>query len=226
MNQQKPKKHTKMETVRRNPLHDPPERLEEFTENLLDESVPAHGDAPASSSRELPSELRAEVVSGKHSIFTHFPKDRSSDICMKTKITRVLCRKRTGAAVPRAENFGDLITADHKVLSEGCESRNNHRYTVVVRDLATQWVQSYQCKTKTSQKNSKKLAKVSGAQRRSRKSFTLTIHWNSAELVKIFPGIIVRQRHTDRKHMGLLKEEYAEVKKGHHAVLLPVRSRQ
>ena len=28
--------------------------------------------------------------------------------------------------------FGDLIKADHKVLSEGCESRNNHRYAVVV----------------------------------------------------------------------------------------------
>ena len=40
--------------------------------------------------------------------------------------------------VLRAEIFGDLIAADHKVLSEGCESRNNHRYAVVVQDLATQ----------------------------------------------------------------------------------------
>ena len=37
---------------------------------------------------------------------------------------------------------GHLITANHKVLSEGCESRNNHRYAVVVQDLATQWIQS------------------------------------------------------------------------------------
>ena len=37
------------------------------------------------------------------------------------------------------------ITADHKVLSEGCESRDNHRYAVVVQDLATQWIQSYPC---------------------------------------------------------------------------------
>ena len=41
------------------------------------------------------------------------------------------CRRRTGTVVPRAEHFGDLITADHKVLSEECESRNNHRYVVV-----------------------------------------------------------------------------------------------
>ena len=33
---------------------------------------------------------------------------------------------RKGEAVSRADNFGDLITADHKVLSDNCESRNNH----------------------------------------------------------------------------------------------------
>ena len=42
------------------------------------------------------------------------------------------------------------------------------------------------------------------------KSFTLTIPWNLAKRVKIFPGIIVRRHHTDRKQMGLLKEQYAE----------------
>ena len=61
--------------------------------------------------------------------------------------------------VPKAENFGDLITADHKVLSEGWESRNNHRYAVVVQDLATQWIQSYPCKTKTSQETQRSLQK-------------------------------------------------------------------
>ena len=41
------------------------------------------------------------------------------------------------------------MTADHNVLSENCESRNNHRYAIVVQDLATQWIQSYPCKTTT-----------------------------------------------------------------------------
>ena len=68
------------------------------------------------------------------------------EICQRTKITRAPCRRRIGRAVPRAENFGELITADHKVLSDNCESRNNHRYAVVVQDLATQWIQSYPCK--------------------------------------------------------------------------------
>ena len=65
------------------------------------------------------------MVSGKNSIFTHSSKDRNCDICLRTKITRAPCRRRVGRVVPRAENFGDLITADHKVLGEGCESRNN-----------------------------------------------------------------------------------------------------
>ena len=57
---------------------------------------------------------------------------------------------RTGDASPRAEFFGDLMTADHKVLTERCESRDDHRYAVVVQDLAAQWIQSYPCKTKSS----------------------------------------------------------------------------
>ena len=59
----------------------------------------------------------------------------------------------------KAGNFGDLITADHKVFSEESESRNNHRYAVVVQDLATQWLQSYPCKTKSSQETQKNLMK-------------------------------------------------------------------
>ena len=67
---------------------------------------------PIRSSGETHRNLET-VVSGKHSIFTRFPKDRNCNICLRTKITRASCRRRT----PRADNFGDLITADHKVLS-------------------------------------------------------------------------------------------------------------
>ena len=62
--------------------------------------------------------MRKEVP-GKHSIYTHFPKDRNCEIRTRTKTTRAPCRKRTGEAIHRAENFGELITADQKVLSEG-----------------------------------------------------------------------------------------------------------
>ena len=96
---------------------------------------------------------------GKHGVYTHFPKDRNCEICNRTKITRAQCRRRNGEAVPRAANFGDLITADHKVLSDNWESRNNHRYAVVVQDLATQWIQAYPCKNKTSQETQRSLQK-------------------------------------------------------------------
>ena len=44
----------------------------------------------------------------------------------KIEIAKYACEP-SGETVPRAEKFGDLITADHKVFNE--ESRNNHRYT-------------------------------------------------------------------------------------------------
>ena len=130
--------------VQGNLSHDLPEWPQEFEENLVYESVPEHRDV-SSPSHELPSEPRAKVASGKNTIFTHFPKDRNCDICLGTKITKAFCRKRAlvQSFVPRAENLSDLTTADHKILSEGRDSRNNHRYAVVVQDLATQWIQSY-----------------------------------------------------------------------------------
>ena len=42
----------------------------------------------------------------------------------------------------------------------------------------------------------------------------MTILVNLANLVKTFPGIIVRQHRTDRKQMALLRERYAGLKKG------------
>ena len=106
-------------------------------------------------------ELRAKVEpgSGEHSVYTHLPKDPNCDVCLKMKITRASCRRRAGTVVPRAEHFGDLKIADHKVLSGESESRNNHRCAVVVQDLATQWIQSYPCKTKSSQETQKNLMK-------------------------------------------------------------------
>ena len=117
-------------------------------------------------------------------------KDRNCEICKRTNITRATCGRRIGGAVLHAEIFGDLITADHKVPSDKCESRNNHRYAVVVQDLATQWIQAYPCDTKTFQEAYKSSW--------SQKSFALTIPWNLARLVKMFPGISVRRHHTVR----------------------------
>ena len=215
-----PKTNKKETTIKRgNPLCSDdleiPEWLQEFRENLVDDEIPLQGGSHASSSNEAslePTTKRREDL-GKHDVHTHFPKYRNCEICKRTKITRAPCRRRKGEAVPRADNFGDLITADHKVLSDNCESRNNHRYAVVVQDLATQWIQTYPCKNKTSRKKPREACKSSWNPKGSPKSSTLTIPWNSAKLVKISPGIIARLHHTDRRLMVLPKEQCAEERK-------------
>ena len=142
-------------------------------------------------------------------VYAHFPKDPNCDICLKTKITRSSCRRRAGTVVPRAEHFGDLTNADHKVLSEEIESRNNHRHAVVVQALATQWTQSYPCKSKSSQETQKNVMKFLEQTRKPKVIYT-TIPWNLASLARKYPGIIVRRHHTDRKQMGLLREQCVE----------------
>ena len=60
----------------------------------------------------------------------------------------------------------------HKVLSDNCESRNNHRYAVVVQDLATQWIQAYPCKTKTSQETQRSFQKFLEPERKPKVIYT------------------------------------------------------
>ena len=110
--------------------------------------------------------------------------------------------------------IGDLITADHKILSEGSESRNNHRYAVVVQDLATQWLQSCPCKTKTFQETQKSLMKFLEPTRKPKVIDTD----NSLVFGKSCEGLSWNHC-TSTPHrseaMGLLREQCAESRKGH-----------
>ena len=65
----------------------------------------------------------------------------------------------------------------------------------------------------------KEACKSSWSQIGSLKSFTLTIPWNLAKLVKIFLGIIVRRHHTDQKHVVIAERTVRRVKEGTSAVL-------
>ena len=114
---------------------------------------------------------------------------------------------------PERKIFGDLIAADHKVLSEGSESRDNHRYAVMVQDLATQWFQSYSCNTRTSQETHKSLMKYLEPTRKP-KSFTLTIPWNLASW-NHFTSTPHRSETT-----GIAQRAVRRVKEGTSAVLL------
>ena len=191
---------------------DIPEWLQEFRENLVDDEIPLQGGSHASSSHEAslePTTKRREDL-GKHNVHTHFPKDRNCEICKRTKITRAPCRRRNGEAVLRAANFGDLIKADHKVLSDNCESRHNHRYAAVVQDLATQWIQAYPCKNKTSQETQRSLQKFLEPERKPKVIYTD----NSLEFGKACEDLswshCTSTPHTDQKQMGLQKEQCAE----------------
>ena len=137
----------------------------------------------------------------------------------RTKITRAPCRRRKYEAVPRAANFGDLITADHKVLSDNCESRNNHRYAVVVEDLATQWIQAYPCKTKTSQETQRSLQKFLEPERNPKVIYTD----NSLEFGKACEDLSWKHC-TSTPHRsetnGIAERAVRRVKEGTSAVLL------
>ena len=104
-----------------------PDWLQPFTENLkdLETHVPAHPSEREISDSEGDAS-KVEPQKRKHSIFTHFSKDRNCGMCLRTKIKRFQFRRRNKESMPRAEQFADVITADHKVLNEGSESWNNH----------------------------------------------------------------------------------------------------
>ena len=187
-----------------------PDRLQPFTENL--EDLETHVPANPSDGEISDSEGDASIVviqKRKHSIYTHFPKHRNCEICLRTKIMRVPCKRRNEGSIPWAEEFGDLITADHKVLNEGSEFRNNHRYAVVVQDLATQWMQFFRVKTKILRIRTRIYGSFS-SRLKSRKSVTLTIRGDLANLVKSYHEIIEHPLLIDQKQTELQNEPYDE----------------
>ena len=137
-------------------------------------------------------------------------------------MTRAPCRRRTGEDLPRAEKFGDLITANHKVLNmREVKLESNHRYAVVVQDLATQWIQSYPCKTKTSQETEKEFTKVPRAVTQTKSHLhRQLIHWN---LGKSCEDLSWNHR-TSTPHRsetnGIAERAVRRVKEGTSAVLL------
>ena len=205
----KTQKTNKKETTieRGNPLcsDDPKilEWLQEFRENLVDDEIPIQGGSHASSSHEASLEpiVKRREDLGKHNVHTHFPKDRNCEICKRTKITRAPCRRRKG------------------VVSDNCESRNNHRYAVVVQDLATQWIQAYPCKNKTSQETQRSLQKFLEPERKPIVIYTD----NSLEFGKACEDLS-RNHCTSTPHRsetnGIAERAVRRVKEGTSAVLL------
>ena len=138
----------------------------------MDESVPLHRDAPASSSRELSLEPQGKVVSGKPSISFSLPEGPKLRHLPEDQYNKGSLQKTHWYGRATSGNFGHSVTVDPKVLGERCESRTNHRYAVVVQDLATQWIQSFPCKTKTSQETHKSSQKFLESTRKPKVIYT------------------------------------------------------
>ena len=93
--QESPEKTGESEEAQRERSHELPDWLQEFRGSLVDESTSIEpwsnpeqrSQDTSKSSHELPMEPRTkvELVSGKHSAYTHFPKDPNCGICLKTK---------------------------------------------------------------------------------------------------------------------------------------------
>ena len=81
----------------------------------------------------------------------------------------------------------------------------------MVQDLATEWIRF--SRTRAGQqllRRRKRVYESFSSRLKSRKTLTLTIRWNVANLVKIYHGIIEPQHLIDPRHMELLKEQYVE----------------
>ena len=107
-----------------------------------------------------------------HKMCTHFPKDPNCEVCKHTVITKAAIHRQFTSHIPRETKFGEIISADHKVLSQEGGSRNSLSHENVVQSLVTEWIQSCQTRTKTSNE--------------------ATVHWNNEKLEKIFNGTHVR----------------------------------
>ena len=138
----------------------------------------------------------------------------------RTNITRAPWRRRIGRVVLRAEkNLWFAYSRSQSSQWEGCESRNNHRYAVVVQDLATQWIQSYPCKTKTSQETQRSLQKFLEPDRKPKVIYTD----NSLEFGKACEDLSWNHC-TSTPHRsetnGIAEKAVRRVKEGTSAVLL------
>ena len=120
----------------------------------MGDEIPEHADSHASFSHEASLEpifKRRENLCN-HSVYIHFLKDRNCEICEKDRNHKGPVQEAQSWSRTSSRKFSDLETTNHKVLREGFESRNNHRYEVVLQDFASQ---SYPCKTKNSQETQK-----------------------------------------------------------------------
>ena len=120
--------------------HSLPDWLQPFTEGSVEAAPAIESEGRNNSTQDAEPEVPAlaqtpNASQSKHHLFTNFPKDPKCDVCRMTKTVRARFLKRlemcTDGVVPPTK-FGEVITADHKVLSEDNESKLERRYSVAL----------------------------------------------------------------------------------------------
>ena len=147
------------------------------------------------------------MASRKHSFFFKLTSPN-----LRTKITRVPCRRRNEGSFPRAEKFGDLMAVDHKVFNEevNLETITDTQSRYKISPLSG----FNRIRTKQSRhRRRRRVSESFSSRRKSRKSFTPTIHWNLAKPVKNGHGIIELLHFIDPRRIVLLQERCAELTK-------------
>ena len=88
-----------------------------FTDNLedLEPHVPAHSSERENSDSEGDAFKVGDTKKRKHNIYIHFSKDQNCDICLKTEITRVPCRRRDKRSI---DNRGSQSPQRRKGIPE------------------------------------------------------------------------------------------------------------
>ena len=157
--------------------------LQPFTVNLedLEAHVLAHSSERANSDSEGDA-TKVEAQKRKHSVHAYF-------------------RKNQKRSILRSEKYGDLTTAEHKILNEGRESRNNHRYAVVVQKSVS---------NQNFTRDGEEFTKADRNRRRRQKLSIRTIYQNLASVVKNYHGIIEQLHFIDQRQAELQNELYVE----------------
>ena len=91
---------------------------------------------------------------------------------------------RTELRLPK--DVEDMISVDHKILKEDQESRLHHRKAVVLQDLATQWIHSYPCTTKSIQETQKHVSCTTSVRRN---FVSIGSVWTASKLVGRSRGV-------------------------------------
>ena len=127
------------------------------------------------------------------------------------QITRASCRRRAGTVVPRAENFGDLINADHEF-----PVKKVNRVTIIDMPWwCKTWQRSGYNPTHAKQKLPRRPRRAWWSSWSRQGKTKSHLHWQFQVLWGIILESLCVNTTQIRNKMGLQKEQCAEWKKGH-----------